>query len=39
VGSVAFTIDDETVDVPLELDRSIAEPGAWWRLTHPGEVL
>lgn len=39
VGSVAFTIDDQTVDVPLELDRPIAEPGAWWRLTHPGEVL
>jgi len=38
VGSVRFTVDDQVVDVPLELDRDIPEPGAWWRLTHPREI-
>jgi D-alanyl-D-alanine carboxypeptidase (penicillin-binding protein 5/6) len=39
VGRVRFQIGDEEVDVPLVLDRALAEPDAWWRLTHPDEVL
>ena len=39
VGAVHFTVGDERVDVPLVLDAPLAEPGAWWRLTHPGDVL
>ena len=38
VGQVTFTVDDETRVVPLELDATVDEPGAWWRLTHPDEV-
>jgi D-alanyl-D-alanine carboxypeptidase (penicillin-binding protein 5/6) len=38
VGQVTFTVDGERHVVPLELDATIAEPGAWWRLTHPDEV-
>jgi hypothetical protein len=25
--------------VPLVLAGDIPEPGAWWRLTHPGEIV
>jgi D-alanyl-D-alanine carboxypeptidase (penicillin-binding protein 5/6) len=39
VGVVRFTVDDETIEVPLVLARDIPEPGAWWRLTHPGEIV
>jgi D-alanyl-D-alanine carboxypeptidase (penicillin-binding protein 5/6) len=39
VGRVRFEIGDEEVDVPLVLDRDVAPPGAWWRLTHPDDVL
>ena len=39
VGDVTFTVDGERHVVPLELDATIGEPGAWWRLTHPDEVL
>ncbi|WP_187289841.1 D-alanyl-D-alanine carboxypeptidase family protein [Curtobacterium sp. B8] len=36
VGRVRFTISDHpAVTVPLELDRSIADPGVWWRWTNP----
>jgi D-alanyl-D-alanine carboxypeptidase (penicillin-binding protein 5/6) len=24
--------------VPLVLDATITDPGAWWRLTHPGAL-
>jgi D-alanyl-D-alanine carboxypeptidase (penicillin-binding protein 5/6) len=39
VGAVRFTVDDETIEVPLVLAGDIPEPGAWWRLTHPGEIV
>jgi D-alanyl-D-alanine carboxypeptidase (penicillin-binding protein 5/6) len=39
VGDVTFTVDGGRHVVPLELDSTIDEPGAWWRLTHPDEVL
>ncbi|WP_439688487.1 D-alanyl-D-alanine carboxypeptidase family protein [Curtobacterium sp. SP.BCp] len=36
VGRVRFTISDHAaVTVPLELDRSITDPGVWWRWTNP----
>ena len=25
--------------VPLDLDSTIREPDAWWRITHPHELL
>ncbi len=39
VGTVRFDVGGEEVDVPLVLDATIPEPGAWWRLTHPQDVL
>jgi D-alanyl-D-alanine carboxypeptidase (penicillin-binding protein 5/6) len=39
VGTVRFDVGGEEVDVPLVLDTTIPEPGAWWRLTHPQDVL
>jgi len=38
VGSVTFTVGSERVSVPLELASEINDPGAWWRLTHPGSL-
>ncbi len=38
VGSLDFTVDGNSISVPLVLDGSISGPGGWWRLTHP-EVL
>ena len=36
VGRVRFTISDhDPVTVPLVLDRSIEDPGIWWRWTNP----
>jgi D-alanyl-D-alanine carboxypeptidase (penicillin-binding protein 5/6) len=35
VGSVTFTVADESVSVPLALDGELGDPGPWWRLTHP----
>ena len=35
VGTVTFTAGNTVVELPLSLDRSLADPGAWWRLTHP----
>ena len=37
-GEVVFTVGDKVIAVPLELDSTIDDPGAWWRLTHPGEL-
>ena len=39
VGTVRFDVEGDEVEVPLVLDAAIPEPGAWWRLTHPREVL
>lgn len=38
VGSVTYTVGEDAVKVPLVLDGSLSDPGAWWRLTHPGEL-
>lgn len=39
VGMATFASGDSEVTVPLVLDGAIEGPDAWWRLTHPGEVL
>lgn len=38
VGSLTYTVGDDTISVPLELTDSLDDPGAEWRLTHPGEL-
>jgi serine-type D-Ala-D-Ala carboxypeptidase (penicillin-binding protein 5/6) len=38
VGAVTFSFAERTVSVPLELDATIDDPGAWWRLTNPAEL-
>ena len=39
VGEVTFTVDGELISVPLELAKTIDDPGPWWRLTNPAAVL
>jgi D-alanyl-D-alanine carboxypeptidase (penicillin-binding protein 5/6) len=39
VGSATFTVNGATISVPLALSTTISDPGAWWRLTNPGELL
>lgn len=39
VGSVTFVAGKEAVTVPLVLKSAIKAPDAWWRLTHPAELL
>lgn len=39
VGTLSFSAGTRTVEVPLALESEIDDPGAWWRLTHPGELL
>ena len=38
VGEVRWSVDDETVHVPLVLEGDLPGPSAWWRLAHPGQV-
>jgi D-alanyl-D-alanine carboxypeptidase (penicillin-binding protein 5/6) len=38
VGTLEFTVGSQHVEVPLELESEIDDPGAWWRLTHPTEL-
>ena len=38
VGKVTFTVGARTIEVPIELTKTIDDPGAWWRLTHPDEL-
>jgi D-alanyl-D-alanine carboxypeptidase (penicillin-binding protein 5/6) len=38
VGSVSFVAGTQQVDVPLVTTESIEDPGAGWRLAHPGEL-
>lgn len=38
-GSVTFSVGGEEVEIPLIVDGAIEDPGPWWRLTHPGEIL
>ena len=39
VGSITWTAGKTTVTVPVVLQGKIEAPSAWWRLTHPFEVL
>ncbi len=39
VGAATFTAGDKTFVVPVDLDDAIDDPGFWWRITHPGELL
>jgi len=38
VGELRFAVGESTVKVPLELSRTIDDPGPWWRLTNPVEL-
>ncbi|MET1017765.1 MAG: D-alanyl-D-alanine carboxypeptidase [Leifsonia flava] len=38
VGSLTFTVGEQTIEVPLVLMGSIKGPDAGWRLSHPGEL-
>lgn len=38
VGTLVFTVGERVISVPLELDRTLADPGAWWRLTNPQKL-
>jgi serine-type D-Ala-D-Ala carboxypeptidase (penicillin-binding protein 5/6) len=39
VGSVTWTAGKTTETVPVVLQGRIAAPSAWWRLTHPAQLL
>lgn len=39
VGVVQVSTPTGTITVPVELARSIPEPDAWWKLSHPIETL
>jgi D-alanyl-D-alanine carboxypeptidase (penicillin-binding protein 5/6) len=39
VGAATVTAGQQTVRVPLALDRDIPGPDGWWRLGNPGELL
>lgn len=39
VGRVTFTAGSQTVSVPLALDHALVDPGPWWRLGNPIELL
>jgi D-alanyl-D-alanine carboxypeptidase (penicillin-binding protein 5/6) len=39
VGTATFVAGTSTITVPLTLDGAIKGPDAWWRLTHPAELL
>jgi D-alanyl-D-alanine carboxypeptidase (penicillin-binding protein 5/6) len=39
IGTVTFVAGKSTVTVPLVLKGSIAAPDAWWRLSHPIDLL
>lgn len=38
IGTLSFTVGTATIEVPLELDATIDDPGAGWRLSHPTEL-
>ncbi|HZK58526.1 MAG TPA: D-alanyl-D-alanine carboxypeptidase, partial [Cryobacterium sp.] len=38
VGAVDFSVGDQTMSVPLLLNRSLSDPGPAWRFSHPGEL-
>jgi D-alanyl-D-alanine carboxypeptidase (penicillin-binding protein 5/6) len=36
VGSITFDVGGTSIAVPLKLDKPIADPSFWWRVTNPG---
>jgi serine-type D-Ala-D-Ala carboxypeptidase (penicillin-binding protein 5/6) len=38
IGMLNFTVGTTTIEVPLELESTIDDPGPGWRLGHPGEL-
>jgi len=38
VGMLTFTVGTSTIEVPIELDATIDDPGPGWRLSHPTEL-
>jgi len=38
VGTVDFTVGENTISVPLELDATLTDPGPAWRFANPGEL-
>ena len=39
VGTITWTAGPKTKSAPLTLQGSIEPPSAWWRLTHPAELI
>lgn len=39
VGRVTFTVGQKSIEVPLELATTVADPGPVWRLSHPAALL
>jgi D-alanyl-D-alanine carboxypeptidase (penicillin-binding protein 5/6) len=37
-GTAVVTAGTQRIEVPLELDGTLEDPGAWWRLTNPGAL-
>lgn len=37
-GTAVVTAGSQRVEVPLELEGTLDDPGAWWRLTNPGAL-
>lgn len=37
-GTAVVTAGAQRIEVPLELEGAIDDPGAWWRLTNPGAL-
>jgi D-alanyl-D-alanine carboxypeptidase (penicillin-binding protein 5/6) len=37
-GTAVVTAGAQRIEVPLELEGTINDPGAWWRLTNPGAL-
>jgi len=38
IGMLTFTVGASTIEVPIELDATIDDPGPGWRLSHPTEL-
>ncbi|WP_350349898.1 serine hydrolase [Agromyces sp. G08B096] len=38
VGVATVTAGSQVIEIPIRLERSIEDPGAWWRLTNPGAL-
>ena len=38
VGTAVVRAGAQEISIPLVLDASLADPGAWWRLTNPGAL-